>query len=67
MLPGQRVPLPLQLLPAHFELRELLLVPLPGAVEVAGRGASRHVPGLADQKPVQRHRLDLQFNTWGGV
>ena len=67
VLPRQRVPLPLQLLPAHFELRELLLVPLPGAVKVAGRGASRHVPGLADQKPVQRHRLDLHVYVRDGI
>ena len=68
VLPGQRLLLLPQFFAAHFQLRELLRVPLPGAVEVASSSAPRHVPGLTDQKPVQRHRFDLRVNTgWDGI
>lgn len=61
MLPRQRVPLPLEVLAPRLELREVLLVPLPRAVDVSRRRAAGHVARLADQEPVQGHGLDLSF------
>lgn len=61
MLPGQGVSLDLQLLPALLEVRELLLVPLAGSIEVPRRRSPGHVAGLADQEPFEGDGFDLSY------
>lgn len=59
MFPGQSLPLPLQLLSPPLQLGKVLLIPLPGAIEIASRMTPGDVSRLADHRPAKRHSLHL--------